>query len=409
MTVKKALIIEGVYLHAVDAPELDDIQVYVSNDTVDITTHHKNTISLDFEELDAINALVAEARKPTSRAVPINLVGVQSVLAMAAGAMRFSGLAATVRESEQRAVEGARNPTPTWSPEWSKINEKAKFIAKDSNGKTYGYQRCPRMSMNQWLGGWVICSLPDDFIPGNWQTSLHERPTDEVPAPAPTWPPDWSEVPVGFDHAAVDSDGRGWVYAKEPERIQAVWTAGWLEAVKDLGAVTMPSGMTWKESYCKRPLVKPVDDLAFLRLSWVDVPEQYNFVAADKNGQVWAYMLPPRCSEESIWVSRNEANKNIAQREPNTFGDWEESLRIRPTAMKQILGIDWENVPEQYNFVAADVDGTVYGYPSRPSVTSTAVWSPTYPFGKLAHITLPPNLSWRNTLFVRPGYTEPQS
>ena len=45
MTVKKALIIEGVYLHAVDAPEVDDIQVYVSDDTVDITTHHKNTIS----------------------------------------------------------------------------------------------------------------------------------------------------------------------------------------------------------------------------------------------------------------------------------------------------------------------------------------------------------------------------
>ena len=340
MTIKKALIIEGVYLHAEDAPELDDIQVYVSNDTVDITTHHKNTISLDFEELDAINALVAEARKP--RIAPsfhINLSAntrefVNASLSTIA-AQRVLGTA--VRESERRAVEGARNP-------------------------------------------------------------------------APTWPPDWSTIPVGFDHAAVDADGKGWAYKTKPITLSFMWAGGWLDPVKDLGHVTLPQGMTWQDTYCQRPFVKPADDLAFLGLSWADVPSKYICVAVDKNGEVWAYSDIPETFEYSQNWATHVSSKKLAKREPGTFGDWKESLRIRPTAMKQILGIDWADVPKHLNFVATDYDGRVFGYTQRPGRYSSAgsVWHGAG-WVKLTQIALSPNLSWRNTLFVRPGYTEPQS
>lgn len=306
MAVKKALVIEGVYLHTEDAPGLDDIQVYVSGETVDITTHHKNTISLDFEELDAINALVAEA----------------------------------VRESEQRAVEGARNSTHTWPPDWSKIPEAIKFIAKDSDGKVYGFVKRPRAFGLAGNGFWwndpatTNTKLLNVTIPGDWQTSLHERPV----VVAPTWSPDWSKIPVGFDHAAVDADGRAWAYPQMPKTLSAMWATHFLGNAHSIGYVVLPAGMTWTNSYCKRPLV--IDDLAFLGMTWADVPEMYNFVAVDEDGKVYSFTSRP-----------------------------------------------------------------------EPGILLPGIWMHDKPMGfrKLIQITLPPNLDWRNTLFVRPGYTESQS
>lgn len=72
MAVREAMVIDESYLHSEDAPGLDDVTVFVSQNTVDLTTKYGNVLSLDFDDWDAISRKVRKAREQPQE-FPVNL------------------------------------------------------------------------------------------------------------------------------------------------------------------------------------------------------------------------------------------------------------------------------------------------------------------------------------------------
>lgn len=202
---------------------------------------------------------------------------------------------------------------------------------------------------------------------------------------------------------------RAWGYRREPSKSSRSWING---NGHPLG-FDIPND-DWTILY-ERPVVVP-DSLAFLGMSWADVPDRFGYVGADKGGAVWGYAMPPK---KGKWVAlwspdggvRGEEYGRLCHVPADSFGDWGDSLRIRPTLMKEILGVTWDDVPATHHYVAADEDGEVWSYTRKPYQIGGSHWGITEakPLGfegrQLTTVTLPPNLSWRNTLFTRPGYT----
>lgn len=326
MTAKKALIIEDAYLHAEDAPGLDDAIVYVSENTVDITTHHGNALCLDFDDLAAIQDMVDEARKPKTRGALSVHIDPGTIAELSAGF--------------DRALQGAVNTV----------------AEKQKKG----------------------------------------------------WPPDWSRIPAEYNFAAVDKDGTTCAYQAKPRRGCRIWFPNEKPCLS-FGSVILPANVSWRDSLCERPAdsVAP-DELAFLGITWADVPEGWNYVAADKDGTIWAYAGPPKRCLGDYWYA-GSGNRNLSRVALPTPGDWKKSLRIRPSHMEFVLDVTWADVREGYDFVAADKNGDVYAYADgRPSISDDRWCSgamATKPTYQLCTTRLPRDLDWRNTLFVRPGYT----
>ena len=71
------------------------------------------------------------------------------------------------------------------------------------------------------------------------------------------------------------------------------------------------------------------------------------------------------------------------------------------------LDIDWNQVPEGYDWVAQDEDGYVYGHPDKPTPHENIVdgfWRWQVPESKQCYVTHRTLLTnWRNTLTKRPG------
>ena len=70
------------------------------------------------------------------------------------------------------------------------------------------------------------------------------------------------------------------------------------------------------------------------------------------------------------------------------------------------LDIDWNQVPEGYDWVAQDEDGVVWAYEIEPDLGESQ-WRLRETHNRLTtfnnHITVEPNPNWRNTLTKRPG------
>ena len=70
------------------------------------------------------------------------------------------------------------------------------------------------------------------------------------------------------------------------------------------------------------------------------------------------------------------------------------------------LDIDWNQVPEGYDWVAQDECGVVWAYEIEPDLGESQ-WRLRETHNRLTtfnnHITVEPNPNWRNTLTKRPG------
>ena len=70
---------------------------------------------------------------------------------------------------------------------------------------------------------------------------------------------------------------------------------------------------------------------------------------------------------------------------------------------EQALSIDWGNIPREYNWVAQDEDGAIYGFEDEPQEKAVpGVWTPYYDDTCSKLLQLPPNPNWRNTKAKRP-------
>lgn len=341
MATEKALIIKESYLHNEDALGLDDVTVRVNQDGIDLTTKRGNAFSFNFDDLAAINRLVAEKR-PVRININVNTTGLNAAMVGLS-----TGINRAVREAAQQEQER----------------------------HTLARCRC------------AVTPMPQES--------------------SQSWPPDWSKIDAEFKFAAVDRNGSAWVFEKRPVKFVTVFLSGIFSRQKRLGKVVLPPGLSWEDSLCERP----TDELAFLSTSWADVPDKFPYVAADENGSVWGYQVSPSRADNCWYASGSSGDDCLCTVDPTSFGDWRESLRIRPGHMTNVLGITWADVPAEYPYVAADRDGRVFGYADlRPIQDDYCWWSSdkaSLPCRYLRTTQLPPNLSWRNTLFVRPGYTEP--
>ncbi len=371
MATKEALVIEDAYLESEDAPALEDVLVYVGENTVDFTTRRGSTITLEFEDLAAINRKVQVAKARKAMTSPVTR-GIALGIGLHAAALP-PGLRGLYERTLQVEENRALAEQASWQLDWDEINPEINYVTKDENGRTHCFSKPPFRDAHHWepAPGDEKFPLFSILIPPTipW-TTLHTRPlaannityniniTNAQPVVAetlkkaleperPSWPPDWSTIPDNCNFVAVDANGIAYAYKEKPwlnPFVRDQFFAGLFGYAKEIGYVTLPNGMSWEDSLCERPATP---------------------------------------------------------------------------SLQEVLGVDWDYVKPGYNFVAADKDGRVFAYTARPQAypephlqlwardESSASWD-NFEFYHIKTITLPDNLDWRNTLFVRPGYTETQ-
>jgi hypothetical protein len=70
-----------------------------------------------------------------------------------------------------------------------------------------------------------------------------------------TWPPNWSEIPLEFDKAAVSAFGYAYAYSGEVCLAQSWWCSN--SPCLYIGRVTLPPGQSWRDSLCERHTIQP--------------------------------------------------------------------------------------------------------------------------------------------------------
>lgn len=93
--------------------------------------------------------------------------------------------------------------------------------------------------------------------------------------------------------------------------------------------------------------------------NWNDAPEWANYLAQDKTGRWWWFKDEPVIRGEQ-W--RLDAFTTM---EAYYLDDevWKSTLQSRP---KQVISIDWNNVPEHLNYFAFDDDGAGFFFHEKP-------------------------------------------
>lgn len=132
--------------------------------------------------------------------------------------------------------------------------------------------------------------------------------------------PAWEPVAVGFTHLCECIDCTG----EDPD----AW--GWQLYVNNGGI-----GIEDPDNKDDGRWVKLPDDLRLCRFTpaadWVDwekVPPGYDWVAADGNGDLFAYTLAPK-RQPAYWSCRSTQMKEVPGELPLGI-DWRQSLRRRP-------------------------------------------------------------------------------
>lgn len=146
--------------------------------------------------------------------------------------------------------------------------------------------------------------------------------------------------------------------------------------------------------------------------NWAEIDPQWKYATVDDHGRVWGYACYPVRNDWNIYQpQRAEIIGHTHDGTVNRDKLYKRPAKLLEKAMTDVLGITWADVPVEYDFVAADSDGRVFGYARlRPIKDNACWWSNEHAPRpcRFLHITqLPPDLDWRNTLFVRPGYAEP--
>lgn len=104
-----------------------------------------------------------------------------------------------------------------------------------------------------------------------------------------------------------------------------------------------------------------------VNINWECIPDRYNWVAMDKNGQWYAYVERPQM-DNAAWIG---GNPWLASGGMRGNIDWDKSLVARPgitTGWKPVTpAINWDTVPKQYNWAAMDGDdGQWFAYDLKP-------------------------------------------
>lgn len=139
-------------------------------------------------------------------------------------------------------------------PEW------ARWAAVDADGSGHVFDGKPDRGSLYWRGYYVNAIYIGDYDPTDWQNSLIERPEVEREHPKLTVDifnrpdcPEWAKW------AAVDEDGKGYLYSSEPARRLHVW-----HFCVDNEYIGDYDPSDWQNSLIKRPAAKSESQAADL-------------------------------------------------------------------------------------------------------------------------------------------------
>lgn len=63
---------------------------------------------------------------------------------------------------------------------------------------------------------------------------------------------------------------------------------------------------------------------------WDELEERFNYVAIDKNGEAYAFVMEPSVQEDTYWYSKHKEDyTQVFSHEGLYNGDWKDSLRKR--------------------------------------------------------------------------------
>lgn len=262
--------------------------------------------------------------------------------------------------------------------DWSKAPSWVNYIATDKDGEVYGFKHLPRVLQGDFWGHEDLSS--DDCIllgnveeASNWENSLVKRPTQ-----VKKFEYDWDKAPDWVQFIATDSNGAVFGYNTRPEISvsNSVWSCG-----PYLG--TFPhstllrhelnvSEPNWKDSLQERP-----SQVKEFKYDWSKVPSWAKYLVTDHDGKVLAFGQQPRIS---YFYSKDGSRAQrwggyempIEVSIPPSPGYWKDSLRERPTQVKE-FEYDWNKAPRWVKYIATDKDGSVYGF-SRAPIKQLTCW-----------------------------------
>lgn len=196
---------------------------------------------------------------------------------------------------------------------------------------------------------------------------------------------DWGKLEPWVDIIAMDSNGDWHGYAEEILPVQSEWLPNVIgSASKYLGQSVIKylpmDGLDWKLTKRYRPKsssTKHVTDASTVKekqpepldidILWHKIPEEYNFVAMDSDGEWNAYTNECVAFGRYFWEKSSPYDGkartfdflDIACTENVPTDRWKETKRERP---KNMIKIDWDKIPSKFDCIAMDSDGRWFGY-----------------------------------------------
>lgn len=146
---------------------------------------------------------------------------------------------------------------------------------------------------------------------------------------------DWSKVPTKFKFAAKDPSGQIFVFENKP--VMSTIYRSWQNTGKGSygrAGKCHNTTISWTSSLIERP--KDEENLS-MNIDWSKVPENFNYIAKDRNCRVYSYMDKPYiCSATSQWKCSNGSHAFMCDHDMSDV-DWKESLVERPSTKEEYL------------------------------------------------------------------------
>lgn len=205
-----------------------------------------------------------------------------------------------------------------------------------------------------------------------------------------------ADIPIGFNFAAVDSDGRAFAYTEEPKI--SLCGGGW----KDFISSNYPKFIgkdfdvkDWKNSLVKRETAERPNPK---KLTAADIPEGFNYAAVDASGNTVAYYEQPFLAPGDFeWSCYTNDFKPIGVFDAS---DWQNSFVSRETAERpQLKKLTAADIPEGFNYAAVDASGNGFAYQGKPKQLNT-LWVNN---DEMDHVLIGlfDASDWRNSLVTR--------
>jgi len=212
------------------------------------------------------------------------------------------------------------------------IHEGFSYAAVDADGFAFAYKSQPYFDKKNevWKSPYSedsIRMIGGGFDASDYQNSLVSREAEQKPELKKLT---GTDIPDGYEYAAVDKDGRAYAYMDIPIRLEVVYDSGSSSKARYKNpSVFIGSDFDasdWQNSIISR---KTAEQAEPKKLTAADIPEGYNFAAVDSDGQTYVYTQKPSLAK-STWFSLGGNFKFFSLQ--FDASDWQNSLVCRETS-----------------------------------------------------------------------------